>query len=207
MNTRKSRADGEETKQRILATAGELFAQRGFHNTSAKDICELAKVNTAAINYHFNGKDGLYEQVVSAAIEHFLHWDFINGLQNSKVDNEAKLDALIRHIIANIMEYRTWHGKVWAREIVSPSPHMEKVLMKEAHSRVRIITQVITGACQKQYDPSDIKATYSLFTLMAPCLMLMIINPDLPTPLQPLFSRPEEELVDYLKTLIHRMYD
>ncbi|MBU2977775.1 CerR family C-terminal domain-containing protein [Alteromonas sp. C1M14] len=206
VNKRKGRADGEETKQKILSIAGELFAQRGYHNTSAKDICERAKVNTAAINYHFNGKDGLYEQVFSAAIEHFLHWDFIDSLKSSDVSYETKLDALIRHVITNIIKKRDWHGKVWAREIVSPSPLMETVLMKEAHTRTRIIANVIAGACGKHYDPEDINTTYRLFTFMAPCLMLMIVNPDLPTPLKPLFSRPEEELVDYLKRLIHNMY-
>ena len=95
MQNRKGRADGEETKKRIFATAAELFAQRGYHNTSAKDICSAAGVNAAAINYHFNGKDGLYEQVFSAAIEHFLHLDFLQALDESHATAQDKLDELI----------------------------------------------------------------------------------------------------------------
>lgn len=206
MAERKNRTDGWETKQKILEHAGQLFALRGYHNTSAKDICKSAGVNAAAINYHFQGKDGLYEQIMAQAIEHFLHKDFVESLDTRNASAEEKLDALIHHMVKNILEPRSWHAKVWAREIVTPSPVIEVVLAKEAHTRASIIKKVVIEACGKTYDPKDIESTYALFTLLAPCMMLMIVNPNLPTPVQPIFSRSEDELAAYMKSLVMNQY-
>jgi len=52
-----------KTRSRILAAAAELFAARGFHDTTVRDICADAQVNVAAINYHFGSKEKLYEDV------------------------------------------------------------------------------------------------------------------------------------------------
>ena len=48
------------TRERILKAAERLFADRGYEETSIRAIVTKARVNQAAINYHFGGKDGLY---------------------------------------------------------------------------------------------------------------------------------------------------
>ena len=58
----------EITRERILNAAERLFADRGYEDTSIRAIVAKARVNQAAINYHFGGKDGLYREVLRAAI-------------------------------------------------------------------------------------------------------------------------------------------
>ena len=55
------------TRERILKAAERLFAERGYDGTSIRTIVAKAKVNQAAINYHFDGKDGLYREVLHVA--------------------------------------------------------------------------------------------------------------------------------------------
>ncbi|HPZ83759.1 MAG TPA: TetR family transcriptional regulator, partial [Thermogutta sp.] len=57
----------DDTKSRLLTAAGELFAERGFEGATARQICERAGVNLAAINYHFKSKEQLYIEAVKAA--------------------------------------------------------------------------------------------------------------------------------------------
>jgi AcrR family transcriptional regulator len=52
---------GEETKQRIINAAIEIFGRQGFAGTSTRDIAAAADVNTPAIQYYFGGKVGLYK--------------------------------------------------------------------------------------------------------------------------------------------------
>ncbi|KQS03596.1 hypothetical protein ASG11_04465 [Sphingomonas sp. Leaf357] len=52
---------GEETKQRIIATAIDIFGRQGFVGTSTRDIAAAAGVNTPAIQYYFDSKLGLYK--------------------------------------------------------------------------------------------------------------------------------------------------
>lgn len=53
------------TKETILNTAEKLFAQKGFHNTSIRELTSEANVNISAINYHFGSKDKLFEAVIT----------------------------------------------------------------------------------------------------------------------------------------------
>lgn len=52
------------TKMRIMDESVKLFAGRGYAATSIKDISKAAKVNIAAVNYHFKSKENLYKQLL-----------------------------------------------------------------------------------------------------------------------------------------------
>jgi AcrR family transcriptional regulator len=45
-----------ETVERILDAAEQLFAEKGFAETSLRLITSKAGVNLAAVNYHFGSK-------------------------------------------------------------------------------------------------------------------------------------------------------
>ncbi|MFW5824703.1 MAG: TetR/AcrR family transcriptional regulator [Marinobacter sp.] len=51
------------TVDRILDAAEELFAERGFAETSLRMITSKAGVNLAAVNYHFGSKNSLIQSV------------------------------------------------------------------------------------------------------------------------------------------------
>jgi AcrR family transcriptional regulator len=53
-----------ETKLRILDAAERLFGENGYASTSLRHIISEAKVNLAAIHYHFGSKQGLLDQVI-----------------------------------------------------------------------------------------------------------------------------------------------
>jgi TetR/AcrR family transcriptional regulator, regulator of cefoperazone and chloramphenicol sensitivity len=43
----------DHTREAIIKAAVHLFAEKGFDGTSVRDIVTKARVNQAAINYHF----------------------------------------------------------------------------------------------------------------------------------------------------------
>jgi len=53
-----------QTPERIVSAATKLFANKGYDGASIKDICSKARVNIAAINYHFGSKDNLYRHII-----------------------------------------------------------------------------------------------------------------------------------------------
>jgi AcrR family transcriptional regulator len=57
------RQGGRSTRERILDAAEKLFAQRGFHAVSVRDITQSAGVDVALVTYHFGGKQPLFEAV------------------------------------------------------------------------------------------------------------------------------------------------
>ncbi|MDP6904264.1 MAG: TetR family transcriptional regulator [Verrucomicrobiota bacterium] len=54
-----------DTKTRILDASEQLFAGRGVSGTSIRAITAKAKVNLAAIHYHFGSKESVLESVLS----------------------------------------------------------------------------------------------------------------------------------------------
>jgi AcrR family transcriptional regulator len=66
MNTGVSKPD---TKQRILDSAERLFAEYGFAGVSLRAIIADAKVNLAAIHYHYHSKEALFDAVILRRLE------------------------------------------------------------------------------------------------------------------------------------------
>jgi AcrR family transcriptional regulator len=50
----------ENVRDRILAAAAELFAQKGFQGATVREIARQARCNLAAVNYYYHGKETLY---------------------------------------------------------------------------------------------------------------------------------------------------
>jgi len=53
-----------ETKEALLKAGAECFAKKGYHASGVREICEKAKANPAAVNYHFGGKQEFYRAVL-----------------------------------------------------------------------------------------------------------------------------------------------
>lgn len=77
-----------ETVERILDAAEQLFAEKGFAETSLRLITSKAGVNLAAVNYHFGSKKALIQAVFSR----FLG-PFCASLEKELDRRQAKADA------------------------------------------------------------------------------------------------------------------
>lgn len=53
-------ARGEETRARIIAAALKVFGEEGYARASTRRIAAEAGVNPPALQYYFDGKDGLH---------------------------------------------------------------------------------------------------------------------------------------------------
>lgn len=97
-------ASAQKTKLKILDAAEELFAMRGFSETSLRQITTKAEVNLASVNYHFGSK----KELIQAVIERYLTIMVPNiklrlmGLANSEQAPtlEQVLAAFIEPILA-----------------------------------------------------------------------------------------------------------
>ncbi|HYB12333.1 MAG TPA: TetR/AcrR family transcriptional regulator [Myxococcota bacterium] len=60
------------TKDRILAAAESLFAERGFDGAAIRDIAARSGINGASLYNHFPSKQALYEAVLERGIRPLL---------------------------------------------------------------------------------------------------------------------------------------
>ena len=103
-------AGANATKERIRVVAEKLFAQNGFHNTSLRTITSAAKVNLAAVNYHYGSKEALLE----AIFDHHLvplntqRYDRLVALKEQSIASGTppKLETILRAFIEPSMAFR-----------------------------------------------------------------------------------------------------
>jgi AcrR family transcriptional regulator len=93
------------TKERLLAAAEKLFAERGFEGVSVRDLAAEADVNVAAVNYHFQGKRNLYAQVLRRRLV-FKREASLAALAAAPRDAEGNpvLESLVRDFVDQYLQ-------------------------------------------------------------------------------------------------------
>ncbi|SDH03985.1 transcriptional regulator, TetR family [Vibrio xiamenensis] len=191
-----TRADGEQTRQRILAAAGELFAQTGFAETTNKAIAAKAKVDLASINYHFGNRSGLYQRALATAHRQIINIDDLHALQNQALAPEQKLTQFIQLVCQRTLSEPSWYAQILAREVLSPSSNLAVLIDEEIQPKMAILKRLLS-------DVSGIPETAPelmpcLINLVAPCLMLLVTRNLSPNPLKMVHAMPPSEVIDHL---------
>jgi AcrR family transcriptional regulator len=57
------KAEADSSRERLLISAEQLFADKGFDGISVRDIANAAGVNSALVGYYFGSKQGLLSEV------------------------------------------------------------------------------------------------------------------------------------------------
>ena len=82
-----------KSREKILDSALELFAAKGFHNTSVSQIATQARISKGLIYNYFDSKDDLLEQIIDGALS-LLENLVIDGV-NHKIDPKSQLRNII----------------------------------------------------------------------------------------------------------------
>ena len=124
----------EITRERILKAAERLFAERGYQATSVRAIVAKARVNQAAINYHFAGKDGLYREVLRAAFRALTERQFAHAEEAKAMSREQALAEFIHRQLLPLTsrDELSRYMRIFNWETAHPSPVFRKLLREDA---------------------------------------------------------------------------
>lgn len=95
------------TRERILGVAETLFARHGFAGASLRQVTAAAKVNLAAVNYHFGSKESLIEEVFRRRLDELnRHRLAALAAVDANPDRQLEdvLDAFIRPALEQSMD-------------------------------------------------------------------------------------------------------
>src|SRR6266536_3801510 len=146
---------GKDTKSRILDVAEELFGEQGLDRVSIRDITRNAKVNLAAINYHFGSKEDLIaavfeRRVVPVNEARLAALDAVEKSAGKKIPKlEAILEAFIRPAVQSSLKASkggTAFSKLFGRCLSEPSPEVEELLKKQFEPLAQRMHAALKGA-------------------------------------------------------------
>jgi AcrR family transcriptional regulator len=91
-------------KERVIAAAAQLFASKGYHGTSTREIARLADVNENTIFRHFERKEDLFWSVLRSRCSAIkLRRDMVEGMAEG-VAPEIILPKLIE-FLTDVLNY------------------------------------------------------------------------------------------------------
>ena len=123
-------ASEENTRDKILSAAGEVFAEQGFEGATIRSITERAGVNVAAVNYHFRDKAELYGRVVLDACS--ARAAYHEAMAEAADSPEERLRSLIYHFLGYLLDPArpNWKRRLMAREMANPTTALDELVEK-----------------------------------------------------------------------------
>jgi AcrR family transcriptional regulator len=132
------------TYERILAAATAVFMEGGYRKATFREICRRAKANTAAINYHFRDKDGLYREVLERVIAESRTQRDQEALAQA-APAEQRLRGHVRRLLRGLLHTKdsTALLSFMSREIAEPTEGLDVMLEKVIRPFHRQLSQVV----------------------------------------------------------------
>ena len=184
-----------------MKAAERLFAERGYDATSIRAIVAKARVNQAAINYHFDGKDGLYREVLRTAFRALTEQQLEHADEMKAMSREAALAEFIRRQLRPLLgrdEYSR-HMRLLNWETVRPTAVFRKLLSEEAAPFMGMAVELV-----RRFQPEADQRTLvaAAVWLLGQCSVFLRNREQLADP--PLGLALDEEAVEWLAQLVSR---
>jgi AcrR family transcriptional regulator len=159
------------TRDKLMDAAEKLFARRGYHGTSLRDITGAVGVDVALVNYHFGGKKQLLEAVLERR-GHVLNEERLRQLAEAREraapaapSTEAVIGAFLDPILSRLAHAGAgWHSYFALIAYVNNSPEWGRKLMgKTFDTTVRRFIQAVMDSLPGAA-PEDIFWGYNFLT-------------------------------------------
>jgi AcrR family transcriptional regulator len=152
----------DEKLQRILKTAAEIFADKGYHQASIRDIARETKVSLSGLYYYFDSKEELLFLIQDHAFGTLLA--NLEGMLAGVEDPVRRLRILIENHL------RFFTGNMAEMKVLSHEARaLEGEFRRKVNAKKRRLTEMAMEILKEVNPASEIDlrvATFSLFGMM-----------------------------------------
>lgn len=142
------RDDGNETRAKLLRVAGKIFAEKGYDRAVHKEICELAEVNTSAINYYFRSKENMHQEAWLQAFRESLEKYPPDGGVPADAPADARLRGQVSALVHRIVDPDNIEFDIAYREMADSTQRLAPVIEKAMgplHENLRSVISELLG--------------------------------------------------------------
>jgi AcrR family transcriptional regulator len=155
-------------KVRLLEAAGEEFAAKGYEATRVRTICERARANIAAVNYHFGDKQQLYVEAVLHA--HQCGVDAVAEDALPALSPAEELWYFIHHFLSRVLAIQDpddWRHRLMLREMLQPTPASDVLIREAIRPKFERLERIMRQFCPRA---DDRKLHALAFSVIGQCL-------------------------------------
>ncbi|MBA9026581.1 TetR/AcrR family transcriptional regulator [Peribacillus huizhouensis] len=153
MSPRKS-VDHELTKEMIMDTARELFAEQGFQHVSMRKIAQSLGYSHGALYYHFKNKAEIFYSLV------FLDFSSLNHEIVKVMNSEADNDQKIRDLLLRFIKFGLDHPNHYEIMFLTRDEEVQSFLQQEPSESYRQFSEALHQLSNRTI---PIKETWSVF--------------------------------------------
>ncbi len=126
----------------------------------------------AAVNYHFGGKDGLYQQVLVEAHKQLVSIEELQHISGSNARARDKLARLLEHVLVRPPDHQHWGLRVLIHEVLAPSEHVPVLIRQAVRPKVGIVLGWVAEIVQLPVEHPAVQRAMAFVLL--PCMALLV---------------------------------
>jgi TetR/AcrR family transcriptional regulator len=184
-NTSENQTLEVNARQRLLETATELFAEKGYAGTSVREIVEKAGVSKPVLYYYFKSKDGLFYAVLEWAVN--IQQKILNEIFESKGTVLDRFIIFYRRVYEGVRQYQSLyimiHGLIYGPPQGVPEYDFAKYQRQMLDAVKRIYTEGASLGEIRKVDAEEV--AFLVLGLIDFSLNIDMVLPELADPQRP----------------------
>lgn len=150
-NSTRRRLDVDERRAVILEAASALFAANGYAEVSIAEVAKAADASPALVFHYFGSKAGLYQQIVTEALE--LLAARIRDADLALPPDTGARDR-VRTSLLVYLDHIQNHPRAWASPLVDGEEPREAVALRRAAQRgyVAELREILQPSYQARHE-------------------------------------------------------
>lgn len=164
------------TEQAIIEAARKIFQEKGFKETTMRDIAAEANINMAMVHYYFRSKENLFFLVLNEAFS-LLVEKIIIILTNDELDIFEKIRAIVREYITFFTE-KPYLPQFLMGEVIRNPERIGKQMLK--NMSFLNVFRTFSDQLEKEYEKGTIQhisALSLLLNIISLCVFPAIVKP------------------------------
>ncbi len=151
----------EETQksyERIIDAATRLFAERGYHGVSMRELAAAVDLNIATISYHVGSKPQLYHEVHARAFhkEESVIAELLKNVGDDVLANKVRFRDLLMSLVEGLIQLALEHPEI---------PHLhvrrwlerDEAIIQDYHDNFSLpIYRMIAGLLEQAHNAGTI---------------------------------------------------
>lgn len=161
-------------KERLLAAASDLFAEKGYRDSTIAEICKRATANISSVSYYFGSKEAIYREAWRHSFARTIEAHPPDGGVSAEAPPEERLRGHIRAIMARIADENNRDFIISQMEMTNPTGLLQEVMASEL-TPLRKKTEGLVRELLGPF-PLDLHVHFCEITIVSMCINPMLMK-------------------------------
>lgn len=173
MNAVQIKTHSDQTRERLLDAAREVFSQCGFQGATVREICRRAEANVAAVNYHFGSKDELLAEALNFAP--------LKALQAANVLADecprVRLRLFVYDFMRMLLDEKDSSSpcQIMVRELADPTPALDKIVREAIAPLHEFLGELVSAIAGEKISKTEQQRL--VYSILGQCLFYRHSHP------------------------------